>query len=273
MHDANVASMLGHGPFGRARDSAQHAAEDIAGGDLRNDIRVIDGGEVGDHANHAMWAAEALQRARNIGWLKRRLDQELQGSGRVARVDGLRGFLEAAAEMEEPVVHLQSVLVFLLLRMFGGPATFQAFAEHSRSGFLPPPASGIPFTLPGHAVALVFSAIGLTATWVVAYRLTRNRLTSALAVLVTGTSLLWVQQSHMDTVDLPLASLCMLTLWLVLEWSDSERRSRPLALALLLACAAVIAGAQAPTPGRTAALCAKVALPDGSIGWVTSDSF
>ncbi|WP_375770890.1 glycosyltransferase family 39 protein [Archangium gephyra] len=145
-----------------------------------------------------------------------------QGNPRFFNYPGLVIYVNAAAYG----------LVFLLLRMFGGPATFQAFAEHSRSGFLPPPAAGIPFTLPGHAVALVFSAIGLTATWFVAYRLTRNRLTSALAVLVTGTSLLWVQQSHMDTVDLPLAALCMLTLWLVLVWSDREHRSRPLSLAL-----------------------------------------
>ncbi len=149
-----------------------------------------------------------------------------QGNPRFFNYPGLVIYVNAAAYC----------IVFFLLRQFGGgPPTFQAFADQSQSGFLPLSAARIPYTLPGHVVALSFSAIGLTATYFVAYRLTRNRLTSALAVLLAGTSLLWVQQSHMDTVDLPLAAMCMLTLWLVMRWIDSERRSRPLALAMGIA--------------------------------------
>ncbi|MCD8489672.1 MAG: glycosyltransferase family 39 protein [Desertifilum sp.] len=76
------------------------------------------------------------------------------------------------------------------------------------------------FLLPAHLITVAFSLLGVLCTYGVAWELTGKRYVSLLAGLLLATSFLWVTHSHYLTVDIPLAALCMATLWLTLYFTQ-----------------------------------------------------
>jgi len=122
--------------------------------------------------------------------------------------------------------------VYLLAKAQGSASSFAAFMSQQWTGYMSMGATRLPFALPGQVLTLGFGMVGLVSTYVSGFRLSGRRDVGCLAALFTGASLLWVQQSHMDTVDLPLAAMCMLTLALTFVWVDREHK--PLWLSLLI---------------------------------------
>lgn len=76
---------------------------------------------------------------------------------------------------------------------------------------------------PAHLVTTAFSILGIICTYLTTYELTRKRLISLGAGLFVCTSFIWVSHSHYLTVDIPLASLCIATVWLTLLFTRSKR--------------------------------------------------
>ncbi|MDI1444236.1 glycosyltransferase family 39 protein [Polyangium sp. 6x1] len=128
---------------------------------------------------------------------------------------------------------------YMLAKAQGSVASFAAFMSQQWLRTLSIGSMRLPFTLPGHILTLCFSVVGLFSTYVSGFRISDRRDVGCLAALLTGTSLLWVQQSHMDTVDIPLAAMCMLALALTLVWVDRE--DKPLWVSLLIGVATGLA--------------------------------
>ena len=74
----------------------------------------------------------------------------------------------------------------------------------------------ISFYLPSQIITALFSLLGVTCTYLATYKLTEKRLISFLSGLFVATSLLWVSESHFLTVDIPLASLSIATIFTIL---------------------------------------------------------
>lgn len=86
---------------------------------------------------------------------------------------------------------------------------------------LPPPAG---FLIPGLLVNLLFAVGGVLVTYLLALRLTGRRWPAVFAGALLATSLLWVANAHYLTVDIPLATLCALSVLLALSAVDGEGR-------------------------------------------------
>ncbi len=74
----------------------------------------------------------------------------------------------------------------------------------------------IPFQLPGHIIIILFSIIGVICTYLITYKLIKKRSISFLSALFAATSLLWVTNSHLLTVNIPFTALVAATILLVL---------------------------------------------------------
>lgn len=75
---------------------------------------------------------------------------------------------------------------------------------------------GITFNTPGHLITVAFSFLGALAAYWTVRRLTGRRGPSLFAAGLLAVSLLWVRNSHYVTPDVPLASLCLFTVYLTL---------------------------------------------------------
>ena len=67
-----------------------------------------------------------------------------------------------------------------------------------------------------HSVTVLFSIIGSVLVYFSSFIITKNRITAFLSSFILSTSLIWVANSHYLTVDLPLATFCVLVLFLSL---------------------------------------------------------
>ena len=75
----------------------------------------------------------------------------------------------------------------------------------------------ISFEFPGHLIILLFSVLGIICTYLIAYKIIKKRSISFLSALFVATSLSWVTNSHLLTVNIPFAALVALTILLVLN--------------------------------------------------------
>lgn len=76
----------------------------------------------------------------------------------------------------------------------------------------------ISFEFPGHLIILLFSVLGIICTYLIAYKIIKKRSISFLSALFVATSLSWVTNSHLLTVNIPFAALVALTILLVLNF-------------------------------------------------------
>lgn len=67
----------------------------------------------------------------------------------------------------------------------------------------------------GSVVTSIFAAAGVISTYFFTYRLVRSVAVAFCGALFLGTSLLWVQDSHFSTVDVPFAAMAIVTIWFV----------------------------------------------------------
>lgn len=97
-----------------------------------------------------------------------------------------------------------------LCRLFGGPGDWDALGDVLDA--LP----GLSFNTPGHLVTVAFAFLGALAAYLVVRRLTGSRGPALFAAGLLAVSLLWVRNAHYVTPDVPLASLCLLTVYATL---------------------------------------------------------
>lgn len=89
-------------------------------------------------------------------------------------------------------------------------------------------------------VAIIFSSLGLIASFLLAQVLTNNACIGLLAAFFLGTSFFWTQEMHYPTVDLPCASLSIFSFYLMVQFFVSHSRidfARVLMLGLFLGLA------------------------------------
>ena len=91
----------------------------------------------------------------------------------------------------------------------------QAFPEES-------PDSWPHKDFPGHLLTALFSVIAALSVYGTTYILTRSRLYAVMAALLLIASPLWNADAHYITVDIPLASLCALTLFALVFILESK---------------------------------------------------
>ncbi|MBU1693184.1 MAG: glycosyltransferase family 39 protein [Verrucomicrobia bacterium] len=101
-------------------------------------------------------------------------------------------------------------LVRFVCRVCGGLKTWDAIEDMLDA--LP----GISFNTPGHLITVAFSFLGALAAYLTVRRLTGRRGPGLFAAGLLAVSLLWVRNSHYVTPDVPLAALCLLTVYLTL---------------------------------------------------------
>jgi hypothetical protein len=115
------------------------------------------------------------------------------------------------------VIYLNSAvygLVYLLLRIQGNVTTPEDFRGLYTQGHFPLGPFDIAFTSPGVMITALFSVLGVMSTYLLALILTRSRLCAVYAGLILITSLLWAVETHYATVDIPLAALCVATVFI-----------------------------------------------------------
>lgn len=76
----------------------------------------------------------------------------------------------------------------------------------------------ISFQLPGHIIIILFSIMGVICTYLIAFKLIKKRSIAFLSALFAATSLSWVTNSHLLTVNIPFTALVALTILLVLTF-------------------------------------------------------
>ncbi|MEK6936805.1 MAG: phospholipid carrier-dependent glycosyltransferase [Nanoarchaeota archaeon] len=98
----------------------------------------------------------------------------------------------------------------------------------------------VAFHLLGYLIIILFSIIGVVFTYLIAYKLTRKRSISFLAGLFLATSLLWVTNSHLLTVNIPYAAIVTGTIFLVLKFVKEKELNKKhliiLGIALGVSC-------------------------------------
>lgn len=72
---------------------------------------------------------------------------------------------------------------------------------------------GIQSMFPGHLVTLMFAVLGVNTLFLLAKEIVKDRFFSLLAALILTTSLLWTAETHFFTVDIPLTSMALLTVY------------------------------------------------------------
>jgi hypothetical protein len=127
----------------------------------------------------------------------------------------------------DALAYLATCGVLTTIGIVRGPDDFFRWCS---SGVLP---GGIPFYLPALLVTYVFSVAGVVLTYLLTYRLTRDRLFGFIAALFLSTSLLWSADSHFTTVDIPMASLCLATVFSTYAFTRHGTPLRPRQLILL----------------------------------------
>lgn len=76
--------------------------------------------------------------------------------------------------------------------------------------------------IPGHLLTTLFSIIGAMSVFGICSILTKSSLFSTIGALLLITSPLWNANSHYITVDIPLAALCMLTVFVLLYFLEKK---------------------------------------------------
>lgn len=104
--------------------------------------------------------------------------------------------------------------IFVGMYLFGLVQHPKDFGQLVRAGYLLESPVKISFFLPGHLITVVFSILGVLCSYLLTYKLLRSRSFSLLSGFLLSTSFLWVADSHYITVDIPLASLALLTILL-----------------------------------------------------------
>jgi Dolichyl-phosphate-mannose-protein mannosyltransferase len=97
--------------------------------------------------------------------------------------------------------------------------------------------------MPGHLLTASFSVMGALSTYGTGYLLTRSREYGFLGGLLLITSPLWNAGAHFLTVDIPLAALCALTLYVSVRFAETTRdigRPHALVLGILVGLAASV---------------------------------
>ncbi|MFW5787360.1 MAG: ArnT family glycosyltransferase [Halanaerobiales bacterium] len=84
-----------------------------------------------------------------------------------------------------------------------------------------------------HLVTTLFSISGVLLVYFSTYLIFKKRITAFISSLVLSTSLIWVAHSHFITVDLPLAVLCLLTVFFSLYFIKKTKVLTPLQLFIL----------------------------------------
>ena len=116
-------------------------------------------------------------------------------------------------------------IVYLILSLFHLVAGMDEFQGFFSSGTLP---GGIPFHLPALLLTYAFSALGVALTYLLTFDLARERHVAIAASLFVATSLLWGVESHFTTVDMPMATMVLLTVYATVRFTRSvSPLSRP----------------------------------------------
>ncbi len=118
------------------------------------------------------------------------------------------------------------IYVFMVVYIFLFISLYFAGRVHSAAEFktlfetntLITSPTNIPFQLPGHIIIILFSIMGVICTYLITYKLIKKRSISFLSALFVSTSLLWVTNSHLLTVNIPFAALVAATILLALTF-------------------------------------------------------
>ena len=127
----------------------------------------------------------------------------------------------------EALAYLATCGILLTLGVVRSP---DDFFRACSSGVLP---GGVPLFLPALLVTYLFSAAGVVLTYLLAHRLTRDRLFGFMAALFLSTSLLWIADSHFTTVDIPMATLCLATVFATCVFTEHAGPLSPRQLIIL----------------------------------------
>ena len=124
------------------------------------------------------------------------------------------------------VIYLNAILYYVLfqaLNLFGRDLTelWQGERLSEASNLIDLPVE-ISLLFPAHLVTTFFSTVGVVCTYLTTYELTRKRMISLVAALFVCTSFIWISHSHYLTVDIPLAALCIATVWLTLLFTQNK---------------------------------------------------
>lgn len=74
----------------------------------------------------------------------------------------------------------------------------------------------VPFQLPGHLIIVFFSVIGVICTYLIAYKLIKNRIISFISALFVSLSFLWISNSHNLSINIPFVAIIAITILLIL---------------------------------------------------------
>jgi hypothetical protein len=107
-------------------------------------------------------------------------------------------------------------IVYVILSLFHTVAGMDDFQRYFSSGTLP---GGIPFHLPALLLTYAFSALGVALTYLLTFDLARERFVAIAASLFVATSLLWGVESHFTTVDMPMSTLVLLTVYVTMRFT------------------------------------------------------
>ena len=108
------------------------------------------------------------------------------------------------------------LFLFILLYLAGYIHSTAEFKRLFETNTLIDSPFHIPFQLPGYLIIILFSVIGVICTYLITYKLIKKRSISFLSALFVSTSLLWVTNSHLLTVNIPFSALIAATMLLVL---------------------------------------------------------
>ena len=119
--------------------------------------------------------------------------------------------------------YLNAVLyggIFAVLLVSGRVESYGEFIDRYLSKTLIDFPVSIHANLPGHMLTVVFAAIAVVCAYLTVMLLTKRRWAAyTAAACILGTPL-WIANSHMPTVDIPLAGLAMATVWFVVRSID-----------------------------------------------------
>ena len=92
----------------------------------------------------------------------------------------------------------------------------------------------------GFFINYIFSLLGIYSTYLLSHRFTQSRAFALLAALTLLTAPLWVADSHMLTVDVPGAAMCVLAVLLTLKFHDDGQLKHLILSSIVCGCAAAI---------------------------------
>ena len=103
---------------------------------------------------------------------------------------------------------------YSILKLFSVVGNFDDFVRLFTLEEIPTKFGNISFMLPALIINNVFAVIGVVYTFLLSYEITEKKvLPSFLSAFLLATSYIWMNFSHHLAVDLPLAALCLVTVY------------------------------------------------------------